>query len=65
MTKSLKELKQKTEKELVSETVALRNEIARQELEKKANPQKDTNLIAKKRKKLAQVLTILNTIKNQ
>lgn len=65
MTKSLKELKQKTEKELVKEIVVLRDEIARQELEKKVNPQKDTNLITKKRKKLAQVLTILNTIKNQ
>lgn len=65
MKKAIKELKQKSDKELLKEQSNLRDEITKLELEKKINPQKDTNIVTKKRIRLAQVLTILNTINNQ
>lgn len=59
MKKVINELKQKTIKELEQEVNNLRQEIAKLKIETKVNPPKDTNFLVKKRKKLAQLLTIL------
>jgi ribosomal protein L29 len=59
MTKISKELKSKTIKELNEEVVRSREEIAKMALSQKSNPPKDTNLMQKKKKRLAVVLTVL------
>ena len=59
MKKNVTELKKKNAKELVKEISLLREEIAKSRSENKVNAVKDTNLIFKKRKKLAVLLTIL------
>lgn len=59
MKKQTKELKEKTVNELEKTVQNLREEIARLRLELKVNPPKDTNLLFKKKKRLAVVLTIL------
>jgi ribosomal protein L29 len=59
MKKEVKELKQKNIKELRKEIENIRQEIAKLKLEQKINPPKDTNLLKKKRKKLAVLLTVL------
>lgn len=59
MKKITKEYKNKTIKELEKEKEILSREIAKLKIEMKNNPPKDTNLIIKKRKKLAVLLTIL------
>lgn len=59
MKKEVKELKQKNIKEIRKEVESLRREIAQLKLEQKINPPKDTNLLKKKRKKLAVLLTVL------
>jgi len=59
MKKVINKLKQKTIKELEQEVNNLRQEIAKLKIETKVNPPKDTNFLVKKRKKLAQLLTIL------
>ncbi len=64
MKKIAKEYQDKTLKELESEERKLREEIAKTKLEKKAAKQKDTNLLGKKRQRLAVVLT-LKTIKSE
>lgn len=53
------ELKQKTNDVLFKEAENLRSEIAKLRVDYKVNPPKDTNIIFKKRKKLAVILTIL------
>lgn len=58
--KELDDLKTKPKKELSKESYILREEIARMRLELKVNPPKDTNLLVKKRKRLAAILTILS-----
>lgn len=55
----VKELRQKSVQEILKEINKLRQEIAKLRLENKTNPSKDTNLLFKKRKKLAIMLTIL------
>ncbi len=64
MKKLTKELKSKTVVELNKEARSLREEIARLDLEAKANPpagsSKDTNLLFKKRKRLAVILTLVS-----
>jgi len=59
MKKITKEWFSKTIKEIQLEIEKLRKEIARLRLESKLGSNKDTNLLFKKRKKLAQLLTIL------
>lgn len=55
----IEELKNKTVRELEKEENETRKEIANLRLNFKVNPPKDTNLIIKKRKKLAVILTII------
>lgn len=64
MKKIVAELKQKTVKELLKEVENLRREIAKLKIENKTTPQKDTNLLMKKRKKLAVLLTIIKEKKD-
>ncbi|OGK17196.1 50S ribosomal protein L29 [Candidatus Roizmanbacteria bacterium RIFCSPHIGHO2_01_FULL_39_12c] len=59
MRKIINEIKKKSITELENETVNLRNELAKLKLESAVNQVKDTNIIMKKRKELAVVLTIL------
>jgi len=59
MKKLTKELKNKTIDQLEKEIQIIRSEIAKLRLETKTNPTKDTNLLIKKRKRLAVILTIL------
>ena len=57
--KDIKEIRQKTVKELEKETKDLINEISKLRLEIKVNPPKDSNVFIKKRKRLAVILTVL------
>lgn len=58
MKKQTRIYKEKTLKELEKEIVALREEIAKTKLNQKITPAKDTNLLFKKRKQLALLLTV-------
>lgn len=58
MKKTANEFKDKSIVELEKETVVLRQEMVKLQLEGKVNPQKDTNILFKKRKRLAVLLTI-------
>jgi len=49
----------KTVKELEKQATALREDIAKTILNQKVNPSKDTNLLRKKRKQLAVILTVI------
>lgn len=60
MKKITQDLNEKKVSELEKEAIALRIEMGKMKLEKAANPAKDTNLLSKKKKRLAQVLTILS-----
>lgn len=60
MKKNTKNLREKDIKELNKEIGNLKEEIAKLNLSKKSSPVKDTNLLFKKRKQLAVLLTILN-----
>lgn len=60
MKKIVKDYNSKTIKELEKEKKTLTEEIARLKVELKVNPRKDTNILMKKRKKLAVLLTVLN-----
>lgn len=59
MKKNTKTYREKTVKELEKENSSLREEIAKLRLSFKSNPPKDTNLLMKKRKLLAVLLTVL------
>lgn len=59
MKKTVKELRNKTISELEKEAKTLRGELAKLILEAKVKPTKDTNVLIKKRKRLAVILTIL------
>jgi ribosomal protein L29 len=59
MKKIVKQYKEKTLKELEKETILMREEIAKMRLTQKTSPPKDTNLLFKKRKQLANLLTVL------
>ena len=56
----IEELRNKTVKELEKEGNEIVKEIAKLQLESKVNPPKNTNLVIKKRKRLAVILTIIN-----
>ncbi len=60
MKKITKELNIKTTKELEKETVTLRQEIAKLMIERSVKPEKDSNVINKKKKRLAVVLTLMS-----
>ncbi len=59
MKKTVKELQGKTVAELVKQEQILQDEIAKLELNFKANLPKDTNVVKKKKKQLAVLLTVL------
>ncbi|PIQ72771.1 hypothetical protein COY13_03100 [Candidatus Roizmanbacteria bacterium CG_4_10_14_0_2_um_filter_36_35] len=59
MKKLTKQYRDKTVKELTQETMILIEEIAKLRLSQKSAPAKDTNLLMKKRKQLAVLLTVL------
>ena len=58
MKKLITELTAKTSQELDKEVADLRLEIAKLIVESKAKPQKDTNTIKKKQKRIAYILTV-------
>jgi ribosomal protein L29 len=60
MKKNTKIYREKTIKELEKMNIILREEIAKLLLSFKSNPPKDSNLLAKKKKLLAVLLTILS-----
>ncbi|MBI2049722.1 hypothetical protein HYT32_02365 [Candidatus Roizmanbacteria bacterium] len=64
MKKIIKEYKDKSVKELEAEERKLREEITKSRLERKTAQVKDTNVLARKRKRLAVVLT-LKTMKQE
>lgn len=64
MRKMTKTYSDKSKAELAKEELNLRSEIAKLILEKKTNPQKDTNTVFKKRKALAVLLTVMHGKKN-
>jgi ribosomal protein L29 len=59
MKKLTKELQTKSVKDLEKEAETLHTEIAKLSVERKVKPEKDTNLITKKRKRLAVILTLM------
>ncbi len=59
MKKYIKEIIGKTVAELNTEVATVRMEIAKLKVESKMKPQKDTNLIKKKEKQLANILTVI------
>jgi len=65
MKKIVAELKKKTVKEIEKDIQSLREEIAKNRLEAKVNPVKDSNFLVKKKKKLAVLLTILTEKNSQ
>ena len=65
MKKIVTELKKKTVKELEKDIQSTREEIAKFRLEAKVNPVKDSNLLVKKKKKLAVLLTVLTEKNSQ
>jgi ribosomal protein L29 len=64
MRKINKDLKDKALAELQKEANVLYQEIAKLQLELKVNPVKDTNQLAKKRQRLAVILTLVQEKKN-
>lgn len=60
MKKNTKDLREKNIKELNKVIDDLKEEIAKLNLSKKSSPVKDTNLLFKKKKQLAVLLTVLN-----
>ena len=59
MKKITKELQAKSMEDLLKETDVLRGEITKMRLEQGVKPQKDTNIIIKKQKRLAAILTMI------
>jgi len=60
MRKIISDLKKKTVKDLEKEVLILRQEIGKLKIEMNVSQQKDTNILFKKKKQLARVLTILS-----
>jgi ribosomal protein L29 len=59
MKKSFSELLGKSVEDLKKEAESLRSEMVKLTMEAASNPQKDSNLLGKKKKRLAVVLTAL------
>lgn len=62
MKKETTTLLKKSKKELMEEVETLRKEIAVLKLNKRVKPEKDTNLIGKKKQRIAYVLTMVRQI---
>ncbi len=60
MKKSFNELMNKTVKELEKEVEVLNHDIVKGALELASSPQKDSNIFAKKRRKIAVISTAIN-----
>jgi len=60
MKKNIDQLRKKSIKELTSDSESLRLEIIKLKMGEKSNPTKDSNLLTKKRKTLARILTIIS-----
>ena len=65
MKKSIQKLDTKSIADLVKDEAKLRSEVAKLILERVVNPAKDTNMISKKKRELAQILTISNVKKEK
>lgn len=65
MKKLVKETESKTATVIEKESNELRKEIAMRTLDARSNPQKDSNDLFKKKKKLAVLLTLLNQKKTE
>lgn len=63
MRKLTAELSKIKSTDMNKQIIAVREEIAKLKLEEKVNPQKDTNLIEKKKKRLAVLLTLFSQTK--
>ena len=59
MKKHISDLQGKSLEELNKEVATIRSEIAKMKVEAKVKPQKDTNVIKKKEKYLARILTVI------
>jgi len=57
--KKINDFKEKSIDDLEKEIINLKEEIAKLKMETKINQPKDTNLLFKKRKELARMLTVL------
>ncbi len=60
MKKTYKELIQKTVPELEKERQTLKEDILRSALSAVSSPQKDSNIVSKKKKRIAMVQTAIN-----
>lgn len=60
MKKSIQELLKKSSADLDKEVKQLKTEIAKMVVERKVLPQKDTNLMGKKKNRVAALMTIIN-----
>lgn len=60
MKNSVEQLQQKSPGQLGKDANTLREEITRLRLAQISNPQKDTNVVQKKKKQLAQILTVMS-----
>lgn len=65
MKKSIQKLDTKSIADLVKDEAKLRSEVAKLILERVVNPAKETNMISKKKRELAQILTIMNVKKEK
>lgn len=63
MKKQNRDLVQKSVEELQKEAKTLRDDMAKLHVESRVKPEKDTNSSRKKQKRLAVVLTLINTKK--
>lgn len=63
--KEKEQLRARSVKQLEKEAAELRREIAKLKLAFKINPPKDTNILVKKRKRLAVILTIIGEKKQR
>lgn len=60
MKKLTKQYREKSLKELEKEVTILREEITKMKLNQKVSPPKDVNLLFKKKKQLAVLLTVMS-----
>ncbi len=63
MRKQIEDIKKKSKVEMEKEIRNTMEEIARLTVESKVNPQKDSNLIFKKKKYIAQLKTVASSVK--
>jgi len=62
MRKKMDDIRKKSKTELEKEIQKTIEEIARLTVESKVNPQKDSNMIFKKRKYIAQLKTVASSV---